>query len=224
MLSKANYDKLDENFLYKKKPIIDNSFSVGRVSGTYHCKNWTFRCYKRDGKAYMVDTYWGSGNCSHEVTDENIEEYKKIFDFREVVKINDYEIDEYEDKDLICAATDSGGYTCGHIHWVLKTAKKSQKLLIEKEKAKIERAKRDLERATEELEKYENGTHYKLKETLQFALNHLKSEPTVEEIAQVIKNSKLATEVKPFEKWKIYCNNLAQAIKKLLEVERCLKK
>ena len=161
-LSKENYDKLDENFLYKRQPIIDNSFSVGTVSGTYHCKNWTFKCRKNNGKAWMIDTYWGSGSGynNYEVTDENVNEYKKIFDFREVKKINDYEIDEYEQNDLICAATDSGGYTCGHIHWVLKTAKKSQRLLIEKCKFKIASFKRQLQQEEENLQKYIDGTHY----------------------------------------------------------------
>ena len=160
-LSQANYDKLNENFLYTKKPIIDNSFSVGTTPGTYHCKNWTFRIYKRDGRVWSADTYFGGRY--EEITDDNINEYTKVFDFREVKKISDYEIGEYEEKDRIVAATDSGGYSCGHIHWVLKTAKKSQQLLIEKSKSKIEKLKRNLEWEKQELGKYENGTHYNLK-------------------------------------------------------------
>lgn len=161
-LSKENYDKLNENFLYKKKPVIDNSFSVGTVPGTYHCKNWTFRCAKKDGNAWMVDTYWSSGNYRNEITDDNIEDYKKIFDFREVKKIGDYEIKDYEDKDLIVAATNSGGYTCGNIHWVLKTAKKSQKCLIEKTKDKIRSLENELDWCKRDLAKYIDGTHYDL--------------------------------------------------------------
>ena len=162
-LSKENYDKLDENFLYKRQPIIDNSFSVGTVSGTYHCKNWTFRVRKfEDNKAIMCDTYFGDKYI--DVTDDNINLFGKIFDFREVKKISDYEIDEYEDKDLIRAATDSGGYSCGHIHWVLKTAKKSQQLLIDKCKNKISSLERQLEREKQDLQKYIDGSHYKLKE------------------------------------------------------------
>ena len=48
-LSKENYDKLNENYLYKKEPIINNSFYVGRTPATYHCKNWTFKVNLANG-------------------------------------------------------------------------------------------------------------------------------------------------------------------------------
>jgi len=161
-LSKENYNKLDENFLYKRPPIINNSFSVGTVSGTYHCKNWTFKVYKRDGRAWAADTYFGDRY--EELTDENFGLYEKVFDFREVKKIRDNERDEYEEKDIIVAATDSGGYSCGHICWVLNTAKKSQRLLIEKCKNKINSLENHIQWEKRDLEKYIDGTHYKLKE------------------------------------------------------------
>jgi hypothetical protein len=151
-LSKKNYDTLDENFLYKKKPIIDNSFSVGTTSGTYHCQNWTFKVKKKDGEAWMIDTYWGSSYGSgHKVTNKNMKEYKKIFDFREVRRIMDNEVDEYNQKDLFFVATDSGGYSCGHLYWVKKTAEKSNEKLIKKKKTEIESYKRKIDWAEQDL-------------------------------------------------------------------------
>lgn len=160
-LSQENYDLLNENFLYQTEPVIDNSFSVGIAFGTYHCKNWTFRVKKLGGKAWMCDTYFGD-NCK-EVMDENIKKYEKVFDFREVKRISDSFCDEYEENDLIFAATDSGGYSCGNCHWVKNNAVKSQRLLIEKCKRKIESLEWNLKREKEDLENYKNGTHYDLK-------------------------------------------------------------
>ena len=150
-LSKKNYDSLNETFLYKKKPIIDNSFSVGTTSGTYHCKNWTFRVHKRDGGASMADTYFGDAYTI--VTDRNIKGYKKVFDFREVKKIGDDEVDEYCRKDLYYAATNSGGYSCGNLYWVKKTAQKSKRLLIKKKREEIKSLKQQLEWAEEGLKR-----------------------------------------------------------------------
>jgi hypothetical protein len=164
-LSAENYALLNENYLYEKKPIIDNSFSVGTVPGTYHCRNWTFRCYKREGKAYMVDTYRNSFQYNtYEVTDNNIKEFNKVFDFREVAKISNASRDEYEESDKFYVATDSGGYSCGGLTWVKKNALKSQKLLIKKTKAEIESLENKLRWKKEDLEKYENGSHCDLKD------------------------------------------------------------
>ena len=145
MLSKENYDKLNENFLYSKDPDKNKNY----LGGAYWCRNWTFKVCKLDtGKAFMYDTYWSSASEDYiEVTDENINDFKFIFDFREVIKIRDTDIDEYDISDLICAATDSGGMTCGHNHWIKKGALKSNKLLIEKTEKEIERLKRKLANA-----------------------------------------------------------------------------
>jgi len=157
-LSKENYDKLNENFLYKKEPIIDNSFYVGNTSGTYHCKNWTFKVSKyKNGKAYMNDTYFGDGR---ELTDENIDEYEFIFDFEEVKRIHDNESNEYNEEDLYRVATDSGGYSCGHLYWVNKETKKNRDLLIDKKKEEIRCLQRDLKWAEQDLERLENREYW----------------------------------------------------------------
>lgn len=153
-LSKENYDKLNENYLYKKEPIIDNSFYVGTTPGTYHCKNWTFKVCKRDGKAYMYDTYFDSWD-SHliQVTDININEFEIVFDFREVKKIHDSETNEYNEEDLYYAATNSGGYSCGGCNWVKKDAKKSKTLLIAKKEYEIKSLKKQLKWAEDDLKR-----------------------------------------------------------------------
>lgn len=160
-LSKENYDLLDENFLYKCEPVINNSFYVGATSGTYHCKNWTFIVKKRDDKAWMCDTYFKDHG--EELTDENIGKYEKVFDFREMKQINDDFADEYEDSDKVFVATGSGGYSCGGCNWVKKTAIKSQRLLVEKSKKKIQSLELRLEREKNDLVKFKNGTAYEFK-------------------------------------------------------------
>lgn len=147
-LSKENYDKLNENYLYKKEP-------AKREQYTYHCKNWTFKVHKyENGDVHMFDTYFDSWD-SHtiQVTDENIDEFEVVFDFREVKRISDSEVDEYKEEDLYCAATSSGGYSCGKLHWIKKDAVKSKDLLINKKKEKIESLKRQLEWAEGDLER-----------------------------------------------------------------------
>ena len=157
-LSKQNYDKLNEMFLYEYPPVIDNSFSVGTTSGTYHCKNWTFRVHKREGRAWMSDTYFGDK--SREVDNDNVKKYKKIFDFREVVRVPDSSKDEYEEKDLYYVATGSGGYSCGNLHWKKKNTPKSKKLLTEKKAEKIKEYKYKIGWLEQDLKKIENNEWY----------------------------------------------------------------
>jgi len=128
-LSQKNYDSLDTDILYRKEPDYNKDW----LGGIYHCRNWTFRAIKRnhDGSAFMRDTYWSSGGgMCIEITDNNICEFEVVFNFTDVRQISDYEIDEYEKDDLYRTATNSGGYSCGHLHWVKKDAKKSQLKLI----------------------------------------------------------------------------------------------
>ena len=150
-LSKENYDSLNENYLYKKEPDEEGQY-------TYWCKNWTFKVHKnKNGQAFMLDTYFSSWDSYIEVTDENINEFEVVFDFREVKKIRDSEVDEYNKEDLFLAATNSGGYSCGGLHWVKKDAVKSKKLLIDNKKGEIESLKRQLRWAEDDLERLLNS-------------------------------------------------------------------
>jgi hypothetical protein len=156
MLSKENYDKLNENYLYKKEPIINNSYYIGQTPATYHCKNWTFKVVKyKDGRAYMRDTYFDDTYC--EVTDENIKEFEIVFDFTEVKRISNYEKDEYKEEDLFRVATDSGGYSCGKLYWVKKDTQKCKDLIVNKQKEEVESLKRQLKWSEDTLERMLNG-------------------------------------------------------------------
>jgi len=143
-LSKENYDKLNENYLYRKEP-PDRSWK------TLWCKNWTFRIFKKDGKAFMEDTFWSNGGHTIEVTDDNINEFEKVFDFREVEKIHCDEADDYNDEDVYKVAIGSGGWEYGVQCFIKKGAKKNRQKLIEKKKYEIEQLKKQLEWAEEEL-------------------------------------------------------------------------
>jgi hypothetical protein len=145
MLSKENYDRLNENYLYQKEPE-----EIGQY--TFWCRNWTFKVHKSDGNAFMLDTYYNNWDSNIEVTDDNINNFKVVFDFREVRRIKDKEIDEYNHDDLYRVATDSGGMSCGGLHWVKKDAQKSIQLLIEKKRHEIESLKSSLRYAERQLE------------------------------------------------------------------------
>lgn len=100
-LSKENREKLDPNILYRKEP-DDN------IEDPYWCRNWTFHC--PDSKAeevYMRDTYFDDWESAILVTDQNIDEFEIVFDFREVRRIKPSEVSQYDAEKVIHVATDS---------------------------------------------------------------------------------------------------------------------
>ncbi|WP_346938228.1 hypothetical protein [uncultured Clostridium sp.] len=155
MLSKENYDKLNENYLYERE-----AFKTGISDDYYWCKNWTFKIKKyEDGRVYMVDTYWGDSQDSltFEVTDENIDKFKFIFDFREVERVPDSDIYDYEEEDLYRVPTNSGGRSCGKLYWKNKNTKKSNRLQIENKLYEIKQLENKLKWAREDLERLKNN-------------------------------------------------------------------
>lgn len=150
-LSKENYNKLNENYLYRREPIRQSESWT--ASSVYHCKNWTFKVRKlEDGRAFMLDTYyesWDSHNI--QVADENIEDFQVVFDFREVKRIKDDEYNEYDEDELYRVATSSAGWNWGRLYWVNKYAQKSKHLLIDKKKDEIDHLKHKLRWAEDEL-------------------------------------------------------------------------
>jgi hypothetical protein len=148
MLSTENFNKLNMNYLYSKSPPENKNRDI------FWCRNWTFRlCTYNNVRAYMRDTYFNDSNTAIEVTDENIDEFKIIFDFRDMEKIRDDEWDEYNLEDIIRVATNSGGYSCGGLGWVKKGTVKSKERLIKKQKDKIESLEWNLKWAKQDLEK-----------------------------------------------------------------------
>ena len=100
-LSKENREKLNPNILYRKGPDED-------IEDPYWCRNWTF--HYPDSKAeevYMYDTYFDDRESAILVTDQNIDEFEIIFDFREVRRIKPSEVSQYDEEKVIHVATDS---------------------------------------------------------------------------------------------------------------------
>ena len=105
-LSKENREKLNPNILYRKAP--DET-----LEDPYWLRNWTFHC--PDSKAeevYMYDTYFADPETAILVTDQNIDEFEIVFDFREVKRIKPSEVSQYDKDKIIHVATDS--FTVGY--------------------------------------------------------------------------------------------------------------
>lgn len=157
MLSEENYNKLNENFLYKKAPKRDpNEMYIGCIPISYWCKNWTFKVKKYNGKALMYDTYWSTQKNYIEVTDNNINDFKVIFDITKVKQTLKEIVDEYNKEDIFCVAIDSGGISYPK-YFVRKEAKKSKELQIEKKKEEIRKLKYKLENIERELNELINN-------------------------------------------------------------------
>lgn len=152
-LSKENCDKLNENYLYQREPIRKSESWT--ASSVYHCKNWTFKVHKlKNGRAFMLDTYYEDWD-SHiiQVTNENIKDFKVVFDFREVKRIKDDECDEYDEGELYRVATSSAGWDWGNLYWVDKDVQKSKELLVKKKREEIQYLKSRIELEETELKR-----------------------------------------------------------------------
>ena len=151
MLSKENYDKLNENLLYKLEPKRNPEESyIGCIPMSYWCRNWTFRVQKGNDHAIMCDTYWTTQGNYIEVTDQNISEFEVIFDMTEVKMISKESSDEYDTDDVFRVAIDSGGITYPK-YFVKKSVNKSRAKQIEKKEEEIRKLKSKLEWAERDL-------------------------------------------------------------------------
>jgi len=149
MLSKENIDKILMTGLYECEIPKD---------GKTWCRNWTFVVsYTDNDKFYMVDTYFR--NSSIELTDENFDDFKLIFDFKKVKEVNKDYFFEYAEDKRFRIATDSGGWEYAK-YYVLKDSKplreNKRQLLIEQ----IKDYKRDLEYAQKELSELDSDNNY----------------------------------------------------------------
>jgi hypothetical protein len=100
-LSKENREKLDPNILYRKEP--DEN-----IEDPYWCRNWTFHCPNPKAEdVYMYDTYFDDPESAILVTDQNIDEFEIVFDFRKVKRIRPSEVSQYGEEEVIHVATDS---------------------------------------------------------------------------------------------------------------------
>jgi 5-formyltetrahydrofolate cyclo-ligase len=127
----------------------------GSYTDVYWCRNWTFTVRKTaDGEAYMYDTYFNNWDSAIRVTDDNINDFEVVFDFRNVERVPDSFRNEYEDDDLYYVATDSGGYSCGDLYWKDKNTKPSLKKQINKKRQAVKDAEYELEYAKRDLKSF----------------------------------------------------------------------
>ena len=148
MLSEENKQKLVLTGLYSHKPDI-NMRSTLYVNDLFWCFNWTFKIYRRNDIYYFVDTYFNDKY--YEITNENIDEFKLIFDFNDVERISESEATKYDDEDVFHVAVDSGGMYCGGKWFIKKGAKKSKKKVIALLEEEIRSAKLQLMKYNTEL-------------------------------------------------------------------------
>lgn len=144
MLSQENINKLVMTGLYQHEP--DKRYRGCLYwDNMYHCFNWTFRVkhHKNSDKWYMVDTYFNDK--SIELTDENFNEFKFIFDFNEVKEHSGEHICEYDERDWWHVAIDSGGMYCGGKYFVRKGAVKIKERVLKRVQEEIEYFERQIE-------------------------------------------------------------------------------
>jgi len=152
MLSQTNIDKLVLTGLYGHDVPCPDS---GHGHDPLWCKNWTFTIVKyADGTYVMRDTYWSSGDSlSFELTDDNFNEFKFLFDFDKVTKTSRDIWQEYPEDKRYWALTDSGVISYGGSYFIVKGSKPSKdfkrKILLEEirdAENNLKYRKRDLER------------------------------------------------------------------------------
>lgn len=157
MLSKHNIDNLNEDGLYKHKPDVKYRGKLYEDS-LYHCCNWTFSLIKNsDGKYYMRDTYWSTGDGLHiELTDENVGEFEFVFDMSKVKKISEKDVNKYEKHYRV--GIDSGGWSYPK-YFVDKESTKRKDLVIQEIDKKIKELEWKLNDLRERKENIEKGTY-----------------------------------------------------------------
>lgn len=159
MLSSRNIEKLNMNGLYTCEA---NAKYRGKLfeDDLYHCCNWTFKVVKnRDNDYFMRDTYWSSGDsvCVR-LTDENIGDFKLLFETDKVKGIRQDEASQYERVHRV--AIDSGGWSYPKL-FVDIELEKSKDLIIEDIDRNIQSLENELKYLREKKEDIKNGT-YKL--------------------------------------------------------------
>lgn len=148
MLSKENAAKVIFTGLYRCKP--NEKYCYGDM---YWCRNWTFRpvCIVEKDEWYMIDTY---ANKRIELTDDNFNEFKLVFDFKDV---NEYKgpkerISDYNENDYFIEAVDSGGWEFPKM-FVKSGAWKNKEHVLERLNNEVTTLERQLKQTREKYEK-----------------------------------------------------------------------
>lgn len=155
MLSQANINKLCMTGIYECKPVL-SWIESWRRDDPYHCINWTFKiaAYEDRNKYYMHDTYWsGGGGLSIELTDDNFDKFKLLFDMNDVRQVNPPDFYDYNEEDRWHVALDSGGYQFSRNYYVRKDAKKNKEILLERLRCELESLKDQVRWKEDEIKK-----------------------------------------------------------------------
>ena len=144
MLSQENIDKLHIDGIYRCNPVLSWLPSYKR-DDPYWCRNWTFKVKQYDGKYYMYDTYWSTGDdYPVELTNENFDKFEYLFDLNEIQYVNSYENWlEYPEEDKWRIPLDSGGTDYAK-YVVRRGVKKVKERVVERLKRDIDYLKYDL--------------------------------------------------------------------------------
>ena len=132
------------NGIYRCNPVLGWLPSYKR-DDPYWCRNWTFKVRQYDGKYYMYDTYWSTGDdYPVELTNENFDKFEYLFDLNEIQYVNSYENWlEYPEEDRWRIPLDSGGTNYAK-YVVRRDVKKVKERVIERLKRDIDYLKYDL--------------------------------------------------------------------------------
>lgn len=159
MLSQVNINKLCMTGIYKCEPVL-SWLESWRRNDPYHCINWTFRITADEdrNKYYMRDTYWsGGGGLSVELTDDNFDKFKLLFDMNDVRKVSPPDFYDYNEEDRWHVALDSAGIRFSKYYYVRKDAKKNKEILLERLQHELESLKNQVRWKEDEIKKvYEN--------------------------------------------------------------------
>ena len=144
MLSQENIDKLHIDGIYRCNPVLSWLPSYKR-DDPYWCRNWTFKVKQYDGKYYMYDTYWSTGDdYPVELTNENFDKFEYLFDLNDIQYVNSYENWlEYPEEDKWRIPLDSGGTDYAK-YVVRRGVKKVKERVVERLKRDIDYLKYDL--------------------------------------------------------------------------------
>jgi 6-pyruvoyl-tetrahydropterin synthase len=168
MLSKENYNKFKENYLYMLTNPKENTETWWKDK-----KNYTYRLLKWDSnRLFMIDTFYlidhynniisnmfdfiiediinnkhvHEEECYFEITDENFDKFEMVLDFDNVNTIDKKCLDEYDINNIYCYPTNRFSYenTLGEeanrrgYYWVKKDTPKIKEVLIRKKQEEIQ--------------------------------------------------------------------------------------
>ena len=152
-----NLNSIDMHCLYRHEPDIKYS---GHKDNLFWCQNWTFKPFECNGKIYMRDTYWSSGDgMTIEVTEDNIDEFEVVFNWNDVDEAESYKnIEEFgeQGKDWFIVSVDSGGMYHPRI-FIRKGAKRNKDMVISRKLNEIKRLKREIVDIEDYIERLKTG-------------------------------------------------------------------